>query len=250
MSIIRRYIIMVKYLLFNEFRNAKALFFSMLLPVAILVLIGSSNKSALPTYYPGVLCLAFGTMALVGVPAQLSGYREVGILKRVEITQLSLRSFIAVVFIDQIVFMLAQFIVITVLAVALFGLAFNVSDQYVGWVVLQTFVGMLAFLAIGLTIAAFSKNSRSASTIGNALLVTMLFVGGVFIPIDMLPDQLVRIVKYLPLNNLVEALGNTLISGSQTMSHMVFQLGSLAACFVVFILIGYMLLTHAITKNK
>ena len=96
----------VRMLLLNELRDREAIMFSMLLPLAILILIGSTNKSQVSYVYPGVIAIAFGSIALVGLPSQLTTYREAKILQRVNLTDISLSSFVNCIYLSQMFFML------------------------------------------------------------------------------------------------------------------------------------------------
>lgn len=245
----KRYASIIRLLLLNEFRNREAMIFSLLLPLAILFLIGESDKSQVNYIYAGVICIAFGSMALVGVPAQLTNYRESGILKRVKLTELSLGSFVGCVYVAQVVFMIIQLIVITLVAKFGYALKFDVTQKFIPGVVLQIVLGMLAFLSIGIVIAALSKNSRAASTIGNTVMVMMLFVGNTLFPSTGWPEIVKKVVKYFPMNTLGDGIRSTLINNNQTLAHFMFQTVSLAGFFIFFSVVGLHLLNKSVIRR-
>ncbi len=245
----KKYITITRLLLLNELRNREAMIFSLLLPIAILVLIGESDKSQIPYIYPGVICIAFGSIALIGVASQVTSLRENGILKRVKLTELSLNKFIYCIYISQIFFMLGQLIIITLIAIFVYDLKFKIDKQFLFGVAIQTVLGMLSLIAIGILIATFSKNTRAASTIGNTVIVTMLFVGNTLFPSNGWPKAIKQVVKYFPMNNLGDSLRRTLIYNSQSMEHFVFQTLCLLSCFVLFYAIGQYLLNKTVTSN-
>lgn len=245
----KRYFNIIRLMLINELRNREAMIFSLLLPIAILVLIGESDKSQIQYVYAGVICIAFGSIALIGVASQITNYRENGILKRVKMTELSLNRFIGCIYISQIIFMLGQMAIITLLAKLFYDLKFNIDKNFLAGIAIQTILGMIALISIGVLIATFSKNTRAASTIGNTIIVTMLFVGNTLFPSDGWPKAIKEAVKYFPMNNLDDALRRTLIYNSQTIKHFTFETLCLLLCFIIFYLIGQYLLNKNIAQN-
>jgi ABC-2 type transport system permease protein len=72
--------------------------------------------------------------------------------------------------------------------------------------VVVAIVGAFTFSALGMLVSAAAKDLPTANISLTALRLPMIFIGGVFMPIQALPLQL-RIVSYLtPLTYLVEAL--------------------------------------------
>jgi len=72
--------------------------------------------------------------------------------------------------------------------------------------VVAVIVGTFTFSALGMLVAAAAKDMPTANISLTALRLPMIFIGGVFMPIQALPLQL-RVISYLtPLTYLVEAL--------------------------------------------
>lgn len=245
----KKYLTIIGLLLRNEIRNREAMLFSLLLPVIILVLIGQSDKSQVQYVYAGVICIAFGSIALIGVASQITNLRENGILKRVKLTEFALNKFILCLYLSQVIFMLGQLVVITLIAKFLYNLKFKIDQQFVAGLALQVFLAMLAFISIGILIANFAKNTRVASTIGNTVMVTMLFVGNTLFPANSWPKEVKQVVKYFPMNNLGDALRRTVIYNTQTMHHFIFQTTCLVACLLVIGGLGQYLLNKKVVTN-
>lgn len=238
----------VGILLLNEFRDREAIMFSILLPLAILILIGSTNKSQLTYVYPGIIAIAFGSIALVGFPSQLTTYRKAKILQRVYLTDTSLGSFVNCVYLSQMIFMLVQFSIVTVVMEGIYGTKFKIDHTYLFACGIEIILSMLAFLAIGTTIGAISKNNRIASTIGNTIIVIMIFVGNTLFPSTGWPKLVRETVKYFPMNSLDDAMRRTLMYNTQTWQHFVIQFSSLLICFIIFEIIGKSLLKRSVTQ--
>jgi len=76
---------------------------------------------------------------------------------------------------------------------------------------LALIAGAFAFSALGMLFAAAAKDMPTANMSLTALRLPMIFIGGVFIPIQALPLQL-RIISYLtPLTYVIDALREAMI---------------------------------------
>jgi len=92
-------------------------------------------------------------------------------------------------------------------------------------------VGAFVFSAFGMSIAAYAKDMPTANMVLTALRLPMIFISGVFIPIQSLPPQL-RIISYLtPLTYVVDALREA-IAGPSAM--FAIDLGALLIWFIAF----------------
>ena len=75
-------------------------------------------------------------------------------------------------------------------------------------------VGGFAFSALGMLVSAAVKDLPTANMSLTALRLPMIFIGGVFMPIQILPFQL-RVISYLtPLTYLVDALREAMVAPS------------------------------------
>jgi ABC-2 type transport system permease protein len=82
-------------------------------------------------------------------------------------------------------------------------------------VVLLALLGGILFQLIGFCIAAFAKTVDAAQGMAQAVAIPMMFLAGIFFPIDSLPVWLSNIVKFLPLAPLLRMLRTVAIeSGS------------------------------------
>jgi ABC-2 type transport system permease protein len=81
---------------------------------------------------------------------------------------------------------------------------------------IATIVGTFAFSAVGMLVAAAVKDMPTANMSLTALRLPMIFISGVFVPVQALPFPL-RVVSYLtPLTYLVDALRQALIGPGVT----------------------------------
>jgi ABC-2 type transport system permease protein len=152
---------------------------------------------------PGIVALMIMSNNLNGVAAQISSWRERGILRRMQSTTLNASTFIAAQITARLVLNGLQAVIVLLIGALIFGTQVNGS-----WLLLLGFVilGTLAFMAIGFIVAGLAKTPESAGPIAGFISFPMLFIGGVFFPIQNMPGFLQPIVKLLPISHLTTAL--------------------------------------------
>ena len=138
-------------------------------------------------------------------------YRQRGILRRIKGTPFPLWAFIMSRISTQIIIAIVQAAMLLALAVILFDV--HVSSSYVALLVLVT-LGALAFLSIGFVVSAFAPNSDTADSAGSAITLPMMFLGGVFFPVDDAPSWLQPLIQILPLSHLADGLRSVIIDGA------------------------------------
>jgi ABC-2 type transport system permease protein len=160
---------------------------------------------------PGILAMSIMNNGLLGLSTAFVTYREKGILRRIKVTPFPLSSFIMAQITTQLLIALAQSVILVGAAWALFGL--HVTGSYLSVLVL-ILLGSLAFLSIGFLISSVAKNVEVANSVANAISFPMLFLGGVFFPVDSAPGWLQPITKALPLTYLANGLRDVMVNGN------------------------------------
>ena len=91
-------------------------------------------------------------------------------------------------------------------------------------------LGALTFIAIGYMVAAFSKNQESASGISSLINFPMMFLSGLFFPVEFVPQFLQPVIAAIPLTYLVDAIRQIMI-GTNPLYPMPLDIGVLFAWF-------------------
>ncbi|NRQ34140.1 ABC transporter permease [Nonomuraea sp. NN258] len=177
--------------------------FSLLIPLFILVVFGSSIEPGDTVLLPMALAIAVGLVGLYLLPTTLATYRERGILRRLSTTPVRPGSLLAVQ-------LLLQF----VLAVAACGLLMAVAGSVLGAHlpslvlpgVLTFLLGTASMFAIGLLVAALAPNGRAANGLGVLLYFPMAYLAGLIQPTDQMPDMVAAIGTYTPLGAFGQSL--------------------------------------------
>ena len=75
-------------------------------------------------------------------------------------------------------------------------------------------LGSILFQLIGFVIASFVKTTDAAQGAATAITIPMMFLGGVFFPIDSLPKWLFSVVQYLPIAPLLRVIRSVALDGA------------------------------------
>jgi ABC-2 type transport system permease protein len=216
-------------------REPGAAFFTLVLPVLLLVFNGSTagnepqeafgGAGVIDVLVPGYIALVIATLGLTNVPSLLATYRERGVLRRLQATPVRPWTILfAQLFVQSLVATVGLIVLVT-LGMTAFGLR---APQAPAAVLIAYIVSVLGFTAFGFVLAAIIPTARSASAISFALYLPMIFVSGSVMPREALPDWAHRLGDFLPLTYVVESLKQPWISGSWHVA----ALGLLAAMVV------------------
>jgi ABC-2 type transport system permease protein len=148
---------------------------------------------------------------VIALSTTFVSYRERGILRRIKATPFPLWAFILSKITVQLVVALAQAAILLGTGVVLFSV--SIADSYVS-LALMVALGALGFLSIGFAISAFARDAETASGISNVVVFPMLFLGGVFFPVENAPDWLRPITQIIPVTYLADALREIVIDGA------------------------------------
>lgn len=164
---------------------------------------------------PGILAMSIMTNGLVGLSSAFVSYRERGILRRIKATPFSLTSFILARIVTQLLIAVVQSILLIAVAVVLFDV--SISGDIVSLFGMVT-IGSLAFLSLGFVISSFARNTEVADSLSNAISFPMMFLGGVFFPVDSAPSWLQPVIKIIPLTYFASGLREIMIQGATLMA--------------------------------
>ncbi|MFJ4935537.1 ABC transporter permease [Streptomyces pseudovenezuelae] len=195
-------------------REPGALFWILLFPTLLLVILGSipsfRNHDAdlgglrtIDVYVPVAVLLGLIVGGLQSMPQTLTGYRERGILRRMSTTPVRPAALLTAQMTVYGGAALAS--ALLALLVGRFAFAVRLPEQLPGYL-LALVLAVLAALALGAVVSALSRTTKIASAIGSAVFFPAMFCAGVWAPVQTMPDVLARIVGYTPFGAAAEAL--------------------------------------------
>ncbi len=197
-------------------RDPAALFFPLVLPMALLLILGSTipyfrqpsadlgGLRVIDAYFPAVMTMmSVAVIALTIMPAALAGYRETGMLRRMSTTPVGPARLLTAHMTVCLGMVFSSIALMVVSGRVVLGTA--IPRQFPGFL-LACVLGTAAFLAIGLLIAVVSPSGKAAPGIGSVVFFPLLFLGGVWLPRPAMPDALGVVSDLSPSGAFAEAL--------------------------------------------
>lgn len=160
---------------------------------------------------PGIIAMIVLTAVLTGLAASVSVEREHGTLDGILIAPISRLSIIMGKALSQSIRGLIQGALVLLLAIILFGVHINGSLLLVGLILI---LGIFSFVGLGILVSASAAQQESAMQVLSMVQFPMLFLSGVFFPIQQMPVFMQIISKCVPLTYAVEALRKVMILGA------------------------------------
>ena len=173
-----------------------------------------ANADSTFTYFDfvliGLVGMALMNSAIQGLAITMARYRDTQILKRITTTPLKPWVFIAAEVLSRLVLNAVQIALILGIGVKFFSAHITGS---VPLLLLISLFGAILFQLLGFFVATMSRNTDTAQSMSQAITVPMMFLSGVFFPIDQLPHWLYSVVKFLPLSPLLRSMRSVALEG-------------------------------------
>lgn len=157
----------------------------------------------LDVYVPILIVFSLGMLAFFSLPVPLASYRELGILRRLSTTPVPPSWLLAAQGVVQLCVALAGVLVLLVAAVAALGTPVPKSP---GGLVLSVVLSVAGLFPIGLVIGATAPTAGAAGIIGRVVWFPLMFLAGLWLPIELMPGALQAFAKATPLGASVTAI--------------------------------------------
>jgi ABC-2 type transport system permease protein len=155
----------------------------------------------------GMIALSIAQGGLFGM-VDMVEMRRKGLLKRLRMTPAKMGLFGFSDMLMRLVFAMFQIILLSLIGVYVFGATLHID--LVSLLIIFLF-GSLAFNAIGYFFSSFSKTTEAYMGIANIASFLMMFLSGVFFPIETMPGWLQPVSKVLPLTYFVSGLRDGMV---------------------------------------
>lgn len=173
--------------------------------------IAAANSGYIDYLAPGIIGMSLMTSGVIGISSRMVAYREQRILKRLRATPMRAWEFVAANVLSQMVVILAQVVVLALVATQLFGV--HVVGSW-ALVIGLAFLGGLGFLTIGFALSGLAKTVDAASALSNVVTMPMMFLSGIYFPVSGAPSWLQPIIGILPLTYLANGLRDVMLHGA------------------------------------
>lgn len=187
-------------------------------PVAVIQPLTVFTQGAVPgnfNYFefmaPGIMAMNVMMSVMTGLPAAISHEREIGTLDGMMVAPINRLSIILGKTLAQTARGLLQGTLILIMAVTLFGVTIQGSIPLIfGLLLLDVF----SFVGIGIVITSFAKDQETATMMMMTIMFPMMFLSGVFFPVQQMPWYMQDISKLIPLSYATTALRKVLVLGA------------------------------------
>jgi len=202
-------------------REPMGAFFTLAFPLMMLFLFGAIYGNDPSPYFngygtvdvsvPAYTAMIISTTGIMGLSITMAAYREKGILRRLRATPLQ-PQIILIAQVSVIFIMTAVGMFLLILAGKLaFDLRFDGNPISVA---LAFVLSSLSFFSLGFVLAAVMPNARTAQVVGMVIFYPMLFLSGAGLPLELLPEGILKFSKFLPLTHVVTLLRGLWIGGT------------------------------------
>jgi ABC-2 type transport system permease protein len=188
-------------------RSRELAFFTFLLPIIFLVLLGSAYGDNEVDHIRGYDFLLAGMLgygltatAFAGLAILLVIRREAGTLKRLRATPLPGRTYLAGLFSSIVFVYLLEAVILIVLARTIFSVSVPVR---LGSLALVLLLGAFSFTALGVAMSTVTRTAEGASAVINAVYLPATFVSGAFFSANSFPQVLQWLAAVLPLSHFI-----------------------------------------------
>ncbi|MFX1522768.1 MAG: ABC transporter permease [Promethearchaeota archaeon] len=168
-----------------------------------------------PSYFefmaPGIMTMVVMMALMTGLPHAISYEKDIGTLDGMLTAPIKKISIILGKSLAQTIRGLIQGVLVLILAVLLFSVSINGSLLLV---FLVLFLNVFSFVGLGILITSFTGKEETATMMMMTIMFPMMFLSGVFFPIQQMPVFMQAISKLLPLTYAADAMRKVMILGA------------------------------------
>ncbi len=161
-------------------------------------------------FVPSILAMALMQLGVFSA-IPLVQQRENHILKRLSATPLPRWTLVGSNVVTRLVIAAVQTVLIVGIGYVLFDVRILGSPLLVALIVV---LGSSAFIALGYVIASFAPTEDAANGLTSIVQFPLMFLSGIFFPLEFMPEALRYVAYLLPLTYLGDALRQVMVGGS------------------------------------
>jgi len=192
--------------LWLNFRSPQALIYGYLVPVFFLLAFGSVFRADTPpllNQMGQLLTISLLGGACFGLPTALVAERERGVWRRYRLLPVPTGSLVVGTLLARLVIVGSAVALQILLARALYG---TPLPQHPAQLVAAFLCVALPFLGLGLLVAALADDVPAVQALGQCLFLPMIMIGGVGVPLVILPLWAQRVAGFMPGRYAVDVL--------------------------------------------
>ena len=210
-----------------NFRNSQAIVYGYLVPIIFLLAFGSVFRADSPPLLAQmgqIITITILGGACFGLPTALVAERAQGIWRRYRLLPVPIPWLVFSAMLARVLIVASSILVQIALAQAIFG---TPLPSHPGAATVAFLFVTAAFLGIGLLIAALADSVPAVQALGQCIFLPMILIGGVGVPLAVLPAWAQRLAGFMPGRYAVEVL-QPCFNGPHGIHGAGFRLGALA----------------------
>ena len=194
-------------------REPLNVFFTLAFGPSLLILLGfifgnepsqaTGGLGYLDQSVPAYMAIIISIVGLTAVPISSAIRREAGVLRRFSATPLRPLTYFLTDVLVPFMMTLLGILLLVLVGTVVFGVRFegNLFSLLAG-----ISLGACAFFALGYALVGLVPNARAVVVIANVVLYPLMIFSGAMIPLEVMPDTVRTISRFLPLTHLVALL--------------------------------------------
>jgi ABC-2 type transport system permease protein len=187
-------------------RNSSAMLMYYLLPIGFYAVMGFVMVAINPGFrellLPAMIVFAMMSSTILGLPNGLVEFREAGIYRSYKINGIPAVSILTIPTISTIIHSLIVSVIIALTATPLFDAP--VPQNWFALVAI-TFLAAFTFGTLGMLIGVISSSSRAVVLWSQLVYLPSILLGGMMIPVEMLPEGVQKVAGILPSTYVMQA---------------------------------------------
>jgi len=228
----------------QSFKSVRHVVWSLLFPIFMMLTFGfreSVSGLAISSLVPGIVGMTamFGS---INETMSIVWDKSLGVFDRILAAPVSSTSIIVGKTIAGAVMGVISALVLLIIGSSLFGVSF----VNIGFALVIVVLASFSFTGIGTIISGLASEPREAMMLSNLLRFPMMFLGGVFFDVNLMPSPLPLVARALPLTYATEGLKAAAVSGD--LGVVLFDAVVLVAYMVGTIIVGSKILMKLMTR--
>lgn len=209
-----------------NYRSKQAIIYGYLVPILFLLGFASVFRGDTPPLVPEmgqILTITILGGACFGLPTALVAERERGVWRRYRLLPVGTGGLLASTLLARLLIVASS--VLLQLALARVAYGTPLPEHPAAFLLAFLFVAF-AFLGLGLLVAALADNVPAVQALGQCLFLPMILIGGVGVPLAVLPAWAQRVAGFMPGRYAVDLLQHT-IAGPRALAGTAFDFAAL-----------------------
>jgi ABC-2 type transport system permease protein len=206
----------------STLRNPLSAFFTLVFPLIFLLifnLLNTGNTVGSPGgtvsfaqfFTPGIAAFAIITACYTNLAISTVLARETGVLKRVRGTPLPPLYFLLGRITSCVLFAFGSVVLMVAVGVLLYDV--QVITEKLPAAVVSVLAGCFCFCALGLAVTTIVPSEEAAPPVVNVTVFPILFISGIFFPIDNVAQWVRTVAAVFPIQRLAHALQTAFLPG-------------------------------------